>query len=374
MSSSFRLADLATALDAQLIGDGDLQVHRVEEPADASQGALTFLSNPRRSSEIFSTGASVFLTDMDFAAEHAHEMPCAVLACENRFLAFAHALQLIYAETPKAAIVDDKAVIHEEATLGADVSIGPFSVVGKAVIGDGARLAAHVFVDDDVVIGARCHLQPGVVLLKGTRLGDDVFINPGAVVGGEGFGFAPDGESNEKVLQIGGVQIANRVDIGANACVDRGAIADTFIGEGVKLDNLVQVAHGVKVGENAVLIAQVGIGGHTEIGARALLAGQVGVVHNVVIGEDARIGAQGGVTRDVPMNAAWSGYPAYDHMQWLKTSVHNRHLDDTLRKLKKADRKQREKISIMEKDLAFLKAELLRRVPVAQNVLGDAEE
>jgi len=352
---SLSLRDLADAIGASLIGDADRVVDRVEEPADATAGALTFVSNPRRSKDIFSTKAEAVIADFDFAAEQAHEVPCAVLACENRYLAFAQALQLLYGTLDKEPVVDERAAVSSDACLGERVSVGPFAVVGKAVIGDDSKVGAHVFIDDDVVIGERCVLQPGVVLLHGTRLGDDIYVNPGAVLGGEGFGFAPDGDLNIKVPQVGGVVVDNHVDIGANVCLDRGAVSDTVIGEGTKIDNLVQVGHGVKVGDHAVLIAQVGIGGDTVVGDHALLAGQVGVVHNVTIGRGARIGAQSGITRDVPEQAAWSGYPAYPHAQWLKTSVHNRHLDDKLKKLTRIEREHKARIEQLEAELAALR-------------------
>jgi UDP-3-O-[3-hydroxymyristoyl] glucosamine N-acyltransferase len=331
------LQALVEAMDAQLIGDGEVRVRRVRLPDEAGEGDLAFAPHPRFLRHITSTKAAAILCDVPMAADRAHEMPCPVIAAENPPLALARGLALLFPDPPPPAHIDDRAAIHAEAKLGHNVAIGPFAFVGRASIGNGVRIAPHAFVDDDVTLGDEVVVAPGAVLLKGTRVGARSLIKPGAIIGAEGFRFAGDGERNVRVPQPEPVEISDDVEVGSNATVDRGDVNPTRVGRGARIDNLAQIGHGVQIGEHAVLVGHAAIGGDTVIGDRAVLGGQAGVTPYVVIGDDARIGAKSGVHKDVPARAAHSGIPAFAHADWLWTSATLPHLRDAYRRLKHAE-------------------------------------
>lgn len=341
------LGELAQRLSAQLIGDPDVTVSAVRSLDDAGPSDLSFIAHPREAKRAHATNAGALLLPLDVAAERAHEMPCSVLAADEPYRALREALALLHPAPPRPVGVDERALVHEEAELGEGVYVGPFAIIGRSRIGRGSFVGPLCFVDDDVTLGEGCHLGPGCVLMRGTRLGDRVQLQPGAVVGADGFGYAPEGQGNVKVPQVGGVTLADDVELGANTCVDRGALSDTRVGRGTKIDNLVQVAHGVVIGEDAVVVAQVGLAGGARIGDRVVFGGQSGCTPFITVGDDARIGARGGVTRDMPARAAWSGVPAYPHADWLKTSVRIRDLDGMYRRLAEAE----ERIAALEERL-----------------------
>jgi UDP-3-O-[3-hydroxymyristoyl] glucosamine N-acyltransferase len=345
-----RLSALAENLGGRLLGDGDIEVFAVKTLEEAGERDLSFLTNHKYAEKAMKTGAACILTDEKFAAHNAHELPCACIALENPYLAFAQSLLLLHPPKSYPSGVSEHAVVHPEAEVGEGVSVLPGAVVGRARLGRETRIMPQAYIDDDVQIGAECIIGPGCVLMAGTRLGDRVILNPGVILGGDGFGFAPVGQQNVKVPQVGGIQVGDDVEMGANTCVDRGAVSDTRVGRGTKIDNLVQLAHGVQVGEDAVIIAQVGVAGSTKVGNRAVLAGQVGVVGHIEIGDDARVAAQAGVHRSVPEKAAMSGSPAIPHKLYLRGASHYRRFDEYVKRIKEAEKK----IASLEARLAEL--------------------
>ena len=244
------------------------------------------------------------------------------LRVENPQLAFAEAIDIFHPRPPAVPGVHPTAVVGEGASVDGTASVGPLCVVGPgAVIGARAVLGAHTVVGAGAVVGAGSLLHARVTLGERVRLGERVIIHSGAVIGSDGFGYVFDGGRHRKIPQVGTVEIGDDVEIGANTTVDRATVGTTRIGEGTKIDNLVQVAHNVEIGNHAVIVSQVGISGSTRIGNYAVLGGQVGTVGHITIGDGARIGAQSGVANSVPAGETRSGVGPIPHRQWLKAQT-----------------------------------------------------
>lgn len=337
-----KLAELARTIGARLLGDGEAEVVRIRAVDEASSGDLAFVSAASERRAAFTTSATAVLVGEEFGADHAHELPCAVLVSDRASRALVRAIDALYPSPARASGVDARAVVDDRASLGPAVSVGPLAVVGRATLGARVVVGPLACVSDDVVVGEDSIVGAGAVLLSGVRVGARVVIGPGTVLGDEGFVYAPGevGDArNVAVRHIAGVQIHDDVEIGANACVDRGLVRDTRVGRGARIDNLAQIGHDVDVGEDAVIVAQVGVAGHARIGARAVLAGQVGVAERRVVGADARIGGQSGVTRDVPPGAAVSGMPAIPHVQWLRAMSSLKNLAELERRVRSLEQR-----------------------------------
>lgn len=312
------LQELARQLGCRVEGDGRLEVARVATLEQAGPGDLTFLANPKYRGALATTRATAVIAGDDVTGA-----PCAVLRSSNPYLAFARAIRALVPESRPAASVHPTAVVAADVVLGEGVSIGPYAVVGA-----GARLGARTVIHPHVVIGAGVEMGPDclvhahVSIREGCRLGARVVLQDGAVVGGDGFGFAPRGDGTyEKIPQLAIVVIEDDVEVGANATIDRPAVGETRIGAGTKIDNLVQVAHGVQVGRNVLLAAQVGIAGSTVLEDNVMLGGQVGVNGHITLGKGAMASAQTGITNSVAAGVLVSGYPAIPNREWLKASV-----------------------------------------------------
>jgi UDP-3-O-[3-hydroxymyristoyl] glucosamine N-acyltransferase len=224
--------------------------------------------------------------------------------------------------------------------LGQDVSIAPFVSIGDGVtLGDRVTLMTGTILGDGVTIGADSLLHPRVTILEGCTLGQGVIVHSGAVIGSDGFGYAFDGEKHRKIPQLGTVVIEDEVEIGANCTIDRGALGETRICRGVKIDNLVQVAHNVVVGEHSILVAQVGISGSTRLGRHVVLAGQVGVAGHLELGDGVRVGAQSGIPNSVPAGQTLTGYPAQPHKEWLRTMAALPKVPDLIKKIKRLEKR-----------------------------------
>ena len=330
------LQELAERLGCRLEGDGRLEITRVAGLDQAGPGDLTFFANPKYAAALRRTRASaVILSDAAPAAS------CAMLRAGDPYLAFANALSLFVASPPPVPGIDQLSHVAKDATIGRDVSIGPFVSVGRgARIGDRTVVYANVSIGDGALIGDDCVVHSQVAIRERVVIGSRVVIQNGAVIGGDGYGFVrrPDG-SHQKIPQTSIVVIEDDVEIGANTTVDRPAVGETRIQAGAKIDNLVQVGHGVNVGRNALLAAQVGIAGSTTIGDGAMLGGQVGVAGHVSIGKNAAAVGQSGITNSIPDGAFVSGYPAIDNREWLKSSAIFRKLPALRKKI--ADLEQR---------------------------------
>lgn len=333
-----RLDALALRIGARLLGDGDLEIARVRSVFDAGPGDLGFAAAPDELRAVSASRATALLVPEAFAADRAHELDCALLCADPVSRALGRAIDALHPAPPPPRGVDPRAVVHAGARLGLDVAIGPGAVVGRALLGDGVIVGPLAYIADEVELGPGAHIGPGAIVLAGVRVGAGALVGPGAVLGDEGFVFAPEdqGERRENVpvRHVGGVILEEGVCIGANACVDRGALRDTHVGAHTRVDNLVQVGHDVVVGADAVLVAQVGIAGWATVGEGAVLAGQSGVKERAKVGRGARVGGQAGVVHDVPAGAAVAGTPAIPHLSWLKAMARLRHLDALERRVR----------------------------------------
>jgi len=313
-----KLGALATLCDARLLGDGDVDVTHVAAVADASAGAVAFIGHAHDRQAAHTTGASAVIADVDFAAEHAHELPCAVLVADAPSRALRLAIAALHPR-PAPTGRHESAVVASDAVVAADVVI-----------------AAGCVLEGGVVVGSGCVLDPGVILRRGVRLGARVRIGPGSVLGDDGFVFDDDGAP---IPGVAGVVVGDDCWIGANVCIDRGLLRDTRLGARCRIDNLVQIGHDVVLGDDVVVVAQTGIAGHVTVGDGCTLAGQSGVNPHVRIAAGVRVGGQAGVTHDVvDAGAVLSGTPAFAHHAWLKAMARLKRLDDVERRLRALER------------------------------------
>jgi UDP-3-O-[3-hydroxymyristoyl] glucosamine N-acyltransferase len=328
-----KLSEIATELGARLEnGSPDTEITGVAAIETASSGQLTFVSNPKYAALARTTKASAVIVAEDFPA-----LPGAMLRSKNPYLDFARALELFYQPPRYPPGIHSTAVVDPSAKIGTDAHIGPYAVVGEDVeIGEGAVLLAHSVIYRGVKIGANFFAHSHAIVREDCRIGNNVVLQNGVVVGGDGFGFAKDRSGHwHKIVQSGPAVIEDDVEIQANACIDRASVGETRISRGAKIDNLVQVGHGSKVGEDTLLCAQAGLAGSTDVGNNVILAGQVGVAGHCKIGDGAIATAQSGIPNDVPAGAVVSGYPAIDNKLWLRCAAAFNRLPELVKLLRK---------------------------------------
>ncbi len=332
------LRDLAGRLGCALRGDGAVEILRVAGIDDAGPGDITFVANPRYASHLARTRASAVIV----AAEVETSLPA--LVSPNPYLAFARAVAVLHPQPRPQAGVHPSAQVDPTAVLGDGVHVGALAVVGAGTrVGARTVVHPHVVLYPDVTIGEDCVLHSGVQVREACRLGDRVIVQNGAVIGGDGFGFAKDDAGRyHKIPQVGIVVVEDDVEIGALTAVDRAAMKETRIGRGTKIDNLVQVGHSVSIGSDTVLAGQVGIAGSTRIGANVTLAGQVGVAGHLTVGDGVIATAQTGIPSSVEPKTIVSGYPAIDNRSWLKASAVFARLPELQRRLRELERKVEE--------------------------------
>ncbi len=318
---TWRLAQLAAAVQGDLDGDGSVEIRGVAPIDRAGAGEITFVADPKYLSALNDTGAAAVVLAPGVPS------PIPAIRSTNPYLAFAKIVTLTQQGEKTPLGVNADLIQGEGCDLGKELSIYPRVTLGSHVrIGDRVTLYPGVIIGDGVILGDDIVLHAGVSVREGVRIGNRVMIHDGAVIGSDGFGFAPDGKRYFKIPQIGGVVIADDVEIGANTTIDRGALGDTIIGTGTKIDNLVHIAHNVVIGEDSIILAQVGIAGSTVIGNHGTLAGQVGVAGHLSIGDNVTVGAQSGVTKNIGADETVSGLPVIAHRDWLKAAASFAHL------------------------------------------------
>lgn len=314
-----KLADIASALSARLEhGSPEQNITGVAGIEEAGSGQVTFVANPRYAAAARTTKASAIIVSEDFPA-----LDTPMLRSKNPYLAFAKCIELFYEPPKYRPGIHATAAIHPTARIGANAHIGPYVVVDENVdIGKNATLLAHSVIYRGARIGDNFFAHAHAVVREHCRLGNNIILQNGVVIGSDGFGFAKDDAGHwHKIVQSGPAVIDDDVEVQANACVDRASVGESHVGRGTKIDNLVQVGHGSKVGQDTLLCAQVGLAGSTEVGNKVILAGQVGVAGHCKIGDGAIATAQSGIPNDVPARAVVSGYPAIENKLWLKCSA-----------------------------------------------------
>ena len=345
-----KLRDIAERLHGRLEGDGNVEIRRVAGIERAEPGDLTFVANPRYQSLVATTRASAVILGPADPSAPPLDAPCAVVRTDNPYFAFAQAVGLFVQEPPPAPGVDALSAVAADATLGPGVSIGPFVAIGAgASIGARTVVYPNVVVGPGARIGEDCVLHSHVSIRARVVVGDRVVVQNGAVLGSDGFGFVkrPDG-THAKIPQHADVVVEDDVEIGANTTIDRPAVGETRIRAGAKIDNLVQIAHGVTIGQRALLAAQVGVAGSTTLEDDVVLAGQVGVAGHLTIGKGVVATAQTGIPNSVEAGAFVSGYPAIANRDWLKSSAVFRQLPS----LKKRVAELEQRIAELEEKLA----------------------
>jgi len=327
-------SQVAAAIDAQLIGP-DRALSRVASLEDADASSLSFMASGRLRKALLATGAGAVIVD----AGHAADAPCSVLVSDNPYLAFARAAALLHPRPPVAAGRHESAVIAADADIDPSAAIGPLCVIESGVrIGARVEIGPRCIVRAGSSIGADSRLVAAVTVCERSLIGERVLLHPGAVIGREGFGFAKDGDRWVRIPQVGRVRLGNDVEVGANSAVDRGAIGDTVIHDGVKIDNLIQIGHNVEIGENTAMAACSGISGSTKIGRNCTIAGAVGMAGHLSIGDGVHFTGMAMVTRSFAEPGLYSsGIPAMPSAEWRRNVARFRHLDELSKRVRRLE-------------------------------------
>lgn len=330
----FTAKQISEIVDGSVEGNGNVVVSKVEKIEEASEGGLTFLANPKYENYLYTTGASIVIVNHDLALEK--PIHPTIIRVKNAYTAITLLLDQYNKFRFHKTGIEEPSFIHPSVQLGKDVYIGAFSYIGEGVIlGDNVSIYPQVYIGDHVKIGADSILFPGVKVYHDCVLGEQVIVHSGTVIGSDGFGFAPQEDGTyRKISQIGNVLIEDNVEIGSNTTIDRATMGHTIIRKGVKLDNLIQLAHNVDVGENSVIAAQTGISGSTKIGKQVVLGGQVGAVGHITIADGTQVQAQSGINRSIEEpGLKWAGTPASPFQQQMRAQVVLQRLPDIERRI-----------------------------------------
>jgi UDP-3-O-[3-hydroxymyristoyl] glucosamine N-acyltransferase len=330
-----RLGELATKLGAELRGNADLEITGVKGIEEAGPTEITFVANPRYTSLARTTRAAAVVVEPDF-----QEISAATLRIKNPYHAFSRALGLFYQPPSYAPGIHPTAVVDPTAEIGPDAHIGAYAVVGPNVrLGPHATLLPHVVLYPGVQVGSHFFAHAHAVVREHCILGDHVTLENGVVIGGDGFGFAKDSDGHwEKIPQSGPVRIGSHVDVQANATIDRATVGATEIGDGTKVDNLVQVGHGSRIGNDTLICAQTGLAGSSVIGNNVILAGQVGIAGHCTVGDGVILTAQSAVSHDVPPGKMISGSPGFDNRVWLRAVTIFQRLPELLKRIDRLEK------------------------------------
>ena len=333
----FSAQQIADFLQGEIIGDPQVTVDNLSKIEEGTPGTLSFLANPKYTHHIYNTQASIVLVRRDFVAEE--KISATLIKVDDPYSCLALLLNLVRQAMPQKKGKESPIYVAASAQISESIYIGAFAYIGENTrIGENVKIYPQVFIGDDVVIGDNVILYPGVKIYQGCRIGNNCILHAGAVIGSDGFGFAPQNGEYAKIPQIGNVILEENVEIGANTTIDRSTMGSTIIRKGVKLDNLIQVAHNVEIGEHTVMAAQAGIAGSSKVGSHSMIGGQVGIAGHIQLGDRVTIGAQSGIPNHLPDGVTVMGYPAVPAKDFARTTVYIKQLpklNDEVRSLRK---------------------------------------
>ena len=322
----FTADQIAGIVEGEVVGDPNATVSMLSKIEEGAVGCLTFLSNPKYTNYIYDTKASIVIVNNTFVPEN--EISTTLIKVEDAYVAFAKVLEFYNQAKNNKLGIEVPSVLSDSAKHGSNFYLGSFSYVGENVkIGDNVKIYPNSFIGDNVKIGNNTVIFAGAKILSETEIGNNCNIYSGTTIGADGFGFAPNSDGTyKKIPQIGNVIIEDNVDIGACTTIDRATMGSTIIRKGVKLDNQIQIAHNVEIGENTVIAAQTGIAGTTKIGKNCMIGGQVGIAGHLIIGNNVKIQAQSGVGKNIKDNETLQGSPSFGYSEYSKSYVHFRNL------------------------------------------------
>lgn len=322
----FTAEQIAGILEGEVVGNPNAEVYKLAKIEEGTTGSLTFLANPKYQNFIYTTEATITIVNQSFEPEQA--LKTTLIKVEDAYKSFSKLLEYYNQVKLMKSGIEQPSVISENVTYGENLYLGSFSYIGKNVkIGNNVKIYPNTFIGDNVTIGDNCVFFAGVRIYSETEIGNYCTIHSGTIIGSDGFGFAPSEDGTySKIPQIGNVILEDNVEVGSCTTIDRATLGSTVIRKGVKLDNQIQIAHNVEIGENTVIAAQTGIAGSTKIGKNCQIGGQVGFAGHIVIGDNVRIQAQSGIGKNVKDGETIQGSPAFNYGDWNKSYVHFRNL------------------------------------------------
>ena len=328
---------IADQINGTIVGDRNIDIFNISKIEEGSKGSLTFLANPKYTEFIYTTKASAAIVSSDF--EPTERIELTLIKVKDPYSSFTTILELFDKDLSKRKGISQLTDVDKSSKISDSAFIGSFSSVGEnSIIGEKCIIENQVFIGNNVKIGKGCLIYPGVKILDDTIIGQNCIIHSSTTIGSDGFGFAPnDDGSYKKIPQTGNVVIGDNVEIGSNSTIDRATLGSTIISNGVKLDNQIQVAHNVEIGENTAIAAQSGVAGSTKIGKNCMIGGQVGIIGHIKIGDNVKIQAQAGVTSNIESNSRVTGTPAISYMNYNKSYVHFKNLPEIVKKIDKKD-------------------------------------
>ncbi len=337
----FTAKQLAEFLKGEIIGNPDAEVENFAKIEEGKPRTISFLANPKYTHYIYDTKADIVLVNNDFVAEK--EVSATLIKVPNAYEALGALLEMVNSLTPAKQGIEEMSYVSKSATIGNETYIGAFAYVSdNATVGDKTKIYPHAYIGDNVKIGNNVVIYSGVKIYHNCIIGDNCIIHAGAVIGADGFGFSQSNGVYKKIQQMGNVVIEDDVEIGANTTIDRAVMGSTIIHKGVKLDNLIMVAHNSEIGNNTVMAAQAGIAGSTKIGNNCILGGQVGIGGHISIGDRTQIAAQSGIISNTPADSQLMGSPAFNIKQHLKYAVIQPKLPDMYRQISALERELNE--------------------------------